>query len=138
MKRTTPAVLAGLQLLTSNLLRAQENDRTRRLCKIFGRTHAWDRDAGIRVLNDAFNSVVGTDLGPMTLYRNKLWFNLGDTHLVDNPFHPDKEQNFLIACTTDAFLHDNGRRMFFTATTWEPYSIYLYEARFGRTTTRPD
>jgi len=65
---------------------ADEEVTTRRICKIVGSTRSWDVDAGITVLNDGFLGVLGTDLGPMTLYQGKLWFILGDTWIAGQPW----------------------------------------------------
>lgn len=80
MTRLPAWLMLPLLWLVSHAVLADEALTTRRICKIVGSTHAWDIDAGITVLNDGFKGVLGTDLGPMTSYQGRLWFNLGDTN----------------------------------------------------------
>ncbi len=91
-------MLPLLSLASSTLL-ADDEVATRRICKIFGSTRTWDTDAGITVLNDGFKGVLGIDLGPMTLYQGKLWFNLGDANIAGQSWTP--AANFLVAYSSD-------------------------------------
>lgn len=80
MNRASTLTVWLLCWLVSTVALADEEVTARRVCKIIGATHVWDTDAGITVLNNGFMGVLGADLGPMTLYQGKLWFNLGDTN----------------------------------------------------------
>ncbi len=98
-------------LLSPCLGHAQEKVTTRRIAKVFGQAHEWDRRAGIRVVNNGPGRIVGTDLGAMTLYQGKLWFNLGDTHIEGEGLDPGKEMNFLVACSSQKSGFADGIRI---------------------------
>jgi hypothetical protein len=104
------SVLLVLPLLwhVSNVVVADEEFTPQRVCKIIGSTRTWDTDAGITVLNDGFMGVLGADLGPMTLYQGKLWFNQGDTGIAGQSWTP--ASNFLVAYSSD-LVPDDGITM---------------------------
>lgn len=75
------------------------------VAKVFGSTREWDRKANVRVQNDSFKKVVGTDLGAVTLYEGKLWLNIGDTQ-IEKPDFDHVGGNFFVAYTSDLKLED--------------------------------
>lgn len=64
--------------------------------KIFGQRVAQDTAAGIRVLNDNFQTVRGSDLGAMAVYKGRIWFLLGDTLYGGGGFDGNT-RNFMMA-----------------------------------------
>lgn len=50
--------------------------------------------------------------------------------LAPNTYDGGHEWTTYGTYTTDALLARGGQHMFFVASTWEPYSVYLYETRF--------
>jgi len=97
---TVHAALA-LLLTGGSVAFADDPITTTRLGKVFGTQRAWDVDAGIPIMNDNFMNVNGTDLGAVTLYNGKLWFNVGDTSYSEPPSDPSKGSNFVVAYTPD-------------------------------------
>ena len=52
--------------------------------------------------------------------------------LMENKLDGGNEWTCYGTYTTDAFLNDNGKIMYFVATTWDTYGIYLYKAEFTK------
>jgi len=104
INRTSVLLLLPLLWAVSGSVLADEEVTTQRICKIVGSTHAWDIDAGITVLNDGFKGVLGADLGPMTCYQGKLWFNLGDTGIAGQSWSP--AFNFIVPYSSDTVWGD--------------------------------
>jgi hypothetical protein len=74
-----------------------------RISKIFGASTSWNSAAGIPVQNNRYYGMWGTDLGAVTRYNGKLWFNLGDTYFTDSSYI---DSNFLVAYSSDTNLAD--------------------------------
>jgi len=85
---------------------AAEAIKTRLIAKILGSRRAWDEKAGVRVQNDGFQGVLGTDLGAVTYYDARIWFNVGDTQFGKPSFDAPEIGNFLVAYTSDTMLED--------------------------------
>jgi len=58
--------------------------------------------------------------------------------LAANTYDGGHEWTYCGTHTTDALLDRGGQRMFFVASTWEPYSVYLYETRFDNCPDTPN
>lgn len=106
IRKAVPAVSLVLFVFASGPAVAKETVRTRLVSKILGSTRPWDERAGVRVQNDGFKGVLGTDLGAVTFYKGRLWFNIGDTQFGKPGFDAPDMRNFLVAYSYDTNLED--------------------------------
>lgn len=92
-------------ILSAARLSAHSVEYVSLVSKILGSKREWDSKSQIRVQNDSFKKVVGTDLGAVTLYDGKLWFCIGDTQ-IDKLDFDHIGGRFMVAYTSDTKLDD--------------------------------
>jgi hypothetical protein len=104
MLRSASASLA-LLISIASAVAADSEFTTRRVGKLVGGTTSWDIDAHITIMNGGFKNVTGADLGCVTRYQGRLWFNQGDTGIAGQSWSP--ASNFLVAYSSD-LVPDDG------------------------------